>query len=79
MPWVVSKNKRSFPVQSFTSEDILHSILVRTRSSVSVTWVACGTCYTKTEGTEVGGIEAAETGFRRRNAENWKIDKKEKA
>ena len=20
-------------------------------------WVACGTCYTKTEGTELGGIE----------------------
>ena len=24
---------------------------------MSVNWVACGTCYTKTEGTELGGIE----------------------
>ena len=24
---------------------------------MSVNWVACGTCYTKTEGTEVGSIE----------------------
>ena len=24
---------------------------------VSVNWVACGTCYTKTEGTELGGVE----------------------
>ena len=27
------------------------------RSKKSVHWVACGTCYTKTEGTELGGIE----------------------
>ena len=24
---------------------------------MSVNWVACGTCYTKTEGTELGSIE----------------------
>ena len=24
---------------------------------MSVHWVACGTCYSKTEGTELGGIE----------------------
>ena len=29
----------------------------KTRRSMSVIWVACGTCYTKTEGTELGGIE----------------------
>ena len=34
-----------------------------TRRSVSVNWVACGTYYTKTEGTELGGIEGTETGF----------------
>ena len=28
-----------------------------------VNWVACGTCYTKTEGTELRGNEGAETGF----------------
>ena len=28
-----------------------------TRRFVSVNWVACGTCYTKTEGTELGGVE----------------------
>ena len=28
-----------------------------TRRSVCVNWVACGTCYTKTEGTDLGGIE----------------------
>ena len=28
-----------------------------TRRSMSVHWVACGTCYTKTEGTELGGVE----------------------
>ena len=27
------------------------------RSKKSVHWVACGTCYTKTESTELGGIE----------------------
>ena len=35
----------------------------RTRRFVSVDWVACGTCYTKAEDTELGGIEGAETGF----------------
>ena len=29
----------------------------QTRRSMSVNWVACGTCYTKTEGTELGGID----------------------
>ena len=29
----------------------------QTRRSMSVNWVACGTCYRKTEGTELGGIE----------------------
>ena len=28
-----------------------------TRRATSVNWVSCGTCYTKTEGTELGGIE----------------------
>ena len=28
-----------------------------TRCSMSVNWVACGMCYTKTEDTELGGIE----------------------
>ena len=28
-----------------------------TRRSMSVHWVTCGTCYSKTEGTELGGIE----------------------
>ena len=28
-----------------------------TRRSMSVNWVAWDTCYTKTEGTELGGIE----------------------
>ena len=28
-----------------------------TRHSMSVHWVACGTCHSKTEGTELGGIE----------------------
>ena len=32
-------------------------LLGETRCSVSINWVACGTCYTKTEGTELGGIE----------------------
>ena len=30
---------------------------------MSVNLVACGKCYTKTEGTELGGNECAETGF----------------
>ena len=30
---------------------------MRTRRSMSVNWVSCGTCFTKTEGTELGGIE----------------------
>ena len=30
---------------------------LQTRRSVSVNWVACGTSYTETEGTELGGIE----------------------
>ena len=30
---------------------------VKTRRSMSVHWVACGTCHSKTEGTELGGIE----------------------
>ena len=30
---------------------------------MGINWVARGTCYTKTEGTELGGIEGAETGF----------------
>ena len=29
----------------------------RTRRSMSVDWVACGMCYAKTEGNELGGIE----------------------
>ena len=29
----------------------------KTRRSIRVHWVACGTCYSKTEGTELGGIE----------------------
>ena len=33
---------------------------IKTRRSVSVKWIASGTCYTKTEGTELGGIEGAE-------------------
>ena len=28
---------------------------------VGVNWVACSACYTKTVGTELGGIEGAET------------------
>ena len=28
-----------------------------TRRPMSVNWVAYGTCYTKTEGTELGGTE----------------------
>ena len=36
--------------------------LQRTRRSVSVNWVTCGTCYTKIEGNELGGIEGAKTG-----------------
>ena len=35
----------------------------KTRRSATVNWVTCGTCYTKTEGTELGGIEGAESGF----------------
>ena len=34
-----------------------------TRRFVSLNWVACGTCYTNTEDTELGGIEGAESGF----------------
>ena len=30
---------------------------IETRRSMSVHWVACGTCYSETEGTELGGIE----------------------
>ena len=30
---------------------------------MSVHWVACGTCYTKTEGTELGGIELQRSSF----------------
>ena len=30
---------------------------------MSVNWVACGACYTKTEGTELGGIEDDEVSF----------------
>ena len=30
---------------------------------VSVDWVACDTCYTKTDGTELGGIERTELDF----------------
>ena len=35
------------------------SVLLKkiTRRSMSVHWVACGTCYSKSEGTELGGIE----------------------
>ena len=33
------------------------SVFKQTRPSVGVNWVGCGTCYTKTEGTELGGIE----------------------
>ena len=43
---------------------------------MSENWVVCGTCFTKTEGTELGGIEGAETGFPRSNVENKKVDKK---
>ena len=34
-----------------------------TRRSVSVNWAASSTCYTKEDGTELGGIEGAESGF----------------
>ena len=37
--------------------------LTKTGRLVSVDWVACGTQYTKTEGTELGGIEGSKTGF----------------
>ena len=30
---------------------------IKTRRSMSVHWVACGTCYSETGGTELGGIE----------------------
>ena len=30
---------------------------LKTRRCMSVNWVACGTCCTKTEGTELGGIK----------------------
>ena len=35
----------------------MYSNALPTRRSMSVKCVACGTCYTKTEGTELGGIE----------------------
>ena len=31
--------------------------LNKTRRPMSVHWVACGTCYSTMEGTELGGIE----------------------
>ena len=30
---------------------------------MNVHWVACGTCYTKTEGTELGGIELQRSSY----------------
>ena len=30
---------------------------IKTRRSMSVNWIACGKCYTKTKCTELGGIE----------------------
>ena len=35
---------------------------------MSVNWAACGTCHTKTEGTELGGIEGAKLDFPRNNS-----------
>ena len=31
--------------------------VVQVEAPKSLHWVACGTCYTKKEGTELGGIE----------------------
>ena len=46
---------------------------------MSLNWVAYGTCYTKSEGTELGGIEGAETGFSQKyDAANNKSTKSEK-
>ena len=46
---------------------------------MSVNWVYCGTCYTKSQDTELGGIEGAESGFSRSNAEKKKSGKGKKA
>ena len=43
-------------VLSFQIESSLHTMFL-TRRSISEHWVACGTCYSKTEGTELGGSE----------------------
>ena len=51
---------------------------MQTRRSVSVNWVYCGTCYTKSQDTELGGIEGAESGFSRSNAEKKKAGKGKK-
>ena len=32
-------------------------VFPKSRRSMSVHWVACGTYYTKTEGNELGGVE----------------------
>ena len=40
--------------------------------------MSCGTFLTKTKGTELGGIEGAETEFPRSNAENKKSKKRKK-
>ena len=42
---------------------------LKTRRSVSVNWVACGTCDTKIEGTELGGMKALKLDFPRSNVE----------
>ena len=36
---------------------LLCLVIGLTRRSMSVHWVACGTCHSQTEGTELGGIE----------------------
>ena len=52
----------TYPLEAHTT-CLCNYLYFITRRSVSVNWVACGTCYTKTEGTELGGIEGVETGF----------------
>ena len=44
------------PERVETSNDVTQLNVNGTRRSMTVHWVACGECYSKPEGTELGGI-----------------------
>ena len=52
---ILNKTIEDFALSTLKFSDGCHSMKSQTSRSMSVHWVACGMCYSKTEGTELDG------------------------